>query len=85
MQKPQVEGEGANQSVGYIAHFANAVELYQRENQNCFRHGNPDHLVRDCPKHLSKTTQKASLNVKVGMAKKGGQAPQKLVVAQLAP
>ena len=47
---------GADQSVGYIIHFANAVKLYQRKNQNCFRCGSPNHLVKDCPKGLSKTT-----------------------------
>ena len=39
--------------------------------------------MRYCLKHLSKTAQKVSLNVKDGTAKKGGQAPQKPVVAQL--
>ena len=73
---------GADQSVGYIIHFANTVELYQRKNQNCFRCGSPDHLVKGGLKDLIKTVWKASLNVKEGMAKKGGWTPQKLVVAQ---
>ena len=40
--------------------------------------------MKHCLKDLRKTTWKASLNVKVGMAKKGDQAPQKPVVTQLA-
>ena len=40
--------------------------------------------MRDFPKDLSKTAQRASLNTKDGMAKKGGWTPQKPVVAQLA-
>ena len=75
---------GADKSVGYVICFANVVKLYQRKIQNYFRCGSPDHLMRDCPKDLSKTTQKVSLNVKEGMAKKGGWTPQKPVVAQLA-
>ena len=75
---------GAEHSVRYIVHFANAVELYQRKNQNCFRCGSPDNLIRDCPKDLRKTAQKVGLNVKEGTAEKQDQAPQKLVVAQLA-
>ena len=75
---------GGDQSVGYIIHFANAVELYHRKNLNCFRCGSSDHLVRDCSKDLSKTTRKVSLNAKEGMAKKGGWTPWKPVVAQVA-
>ena len=75
---------GADQSVGYIVHFANAVELYQKKNQNCFRCGSPDHIMRDCLEDLSKTTQKVSLNMKEGMTKKGAQAHQKPVAAQQA-
>ena len=91
---------GADQSVGYIVHFANVVrvvseekseivsdvhfanvvKLSQTKNQNCFRCGSPDHLMKDCLKDLSKTSQKASLNVKEGMTKKGSWAPQKSVV-----
>ena len=73
---------GVDQSVGYIVHFPNAVELYQRENWNCFRCDSPDHLMKDCPKDLSKTAQKVSLNMKEGMIKKGGWAPQKPIVTQ---
>ena len=36
-------------SLGYIMQFANAVELYQKKNHNCFRCGSLDHLVKDCP------------------------------------
>ena len=63
---------GLDQSVGYIVHFANVIELYQRKIQNCFGCGSPDHLVKGCPKDLSKTTQKACLNTKEGTMKKGG-------------
>ena len=75
-------GGGEDQSVRYIVHFANAVELYQKKNQNCLGCGSLDHLMRDCPKDLSKTTWKVSLNAKEGMTKKGGLAPQKPVAAQ---
>ena len=47
---------GVGESVGYMVCFANVVKLYQRKNQNCFRCSSPDHLVKDCPKDLSKTT-----------------------------
>ena len=40
--------------------------------------------MRDCLKDLSNTAQRGSLNAKEGTAKKGGMAPQKQVVAQLA-
>ena len=83
MQKPCGVGEG-DQSVGYIVCVANIVKLYQKKNQNCFGCGSPDHLVKECLKDLSNTTQKVSLNAKEGMMKKGGSAPQKPVVAQLA-
>ena len=75
---------GVDQSVGYIVWFADAVELYQKKNQNCFWCSSPDHLVKHCPRDLGKTAWKLSLNVKEGMIKKGGQAPQKPVDAQLA-
>ena len=75
---------GADQSVGYIVCFANVVKLYQKKNQNYFRCSSSDHLVRDCPKDISKTAQKVSLNAKEGTTGKGGQAPQKPVVAQQA-
>ena len=68
---------GAIQSVRYIICFANVVKLYQQKNANCFRCGSPDHLIRDCPKDLSKTPLKPSLNAKEGMVKKGGWTPQK--------
>ena len=55
---------GADQSVGYIVHFANTVKLNQRKNQNCF--SSPDHLMKDCLRDLSRTTQKESLNAKGG-------------------
>ena len=75
---------GADQVIGYIIHFAIAVELYQKKNWNCLGCGSPDHLVKDCSKDLSKTTRKVSLNVKEGMAKKGGWVPHKPVVSELA-
>ena len=63
----------------YIVHFAKAVKLYQQKNKNCFGCGSPDHFVQDCPKDISKVAQKADLNTEGGMAKKGGQSPQKPV------
>ena len=74
--------KGADQSLGYIICLANVVELYQKENWNCFICGSPDHLVKDCAKGLGKTAQKVSLNTKEGMMKKGGQTLQKPVVIQ---
>ena len=55
---------GADKSVGYIVHFANAVKLYQKKNQNCFRFGSLYHLMKDCLRDLGKTTWKVSLNTK---------------------
>ena len=40
--------------------------------------------MKDGLKDLSKTTRKVSLNAKEGMMNKGGWAPQKPVVTQLA-
>ena len=74
----------ADQPFGYIICFANGVGLYQKKNQNSCGCGSPLHLVKDCPKDLSKTTRKVSFNVKEGTMKKGGWTPQKSVVAQLA-
>ena len=48
--------ERADQSLSYIIHFTNMVELYQMKTQIVFRCGSADHLVKDCPKGLSKTT-----------------------------
>ena len=73
-----------NQSVGYIIHYANAVKLYPKKNQNCFRCGSSDHFMRDYLKDLNKTTWKVCLNVKEGMTKKEGQAPQKPIPTQQA-
>ena len=50
--------EEADQSIEYIAHFAKAVELYQKKNKNCFGCGSPNHFVCDCPKDVSRPTQK---------------------------
>ena len=80
-QETPNEIHGADQPISYIICFANAVKLYQKKNWNCFACGSPDHLMKDCPKDLSKVARKASLNVKEGMMKKGGRAPQKPVVA----
>ena len=52
--------------LGYIVQFANAVELYQKKNCNYFGCGSPDHLVKDCPKEMGKTTRKVGLNLKEG-------------------
>ena len=35
----------AAQSIEYIAHFAKAVELYQKKNKNCFVCGSPNHFI----------------------------------------
>ena len=85
-EDPDTLGEigGADQPISYIVCFANAVKLYQKKNWNCFRCGSPDHLLKDCPKDLSKVSRNVSLNVKRGTMKKGGQTPQKPVVTQLA-
>ena len=68
--------------LGYIAWFINVVELYQKKNCNWFGCGSPDHLAKDCLKEIGKTTRKVGLNLKEGMAKKGGQSSQKLVATQ---
>ena len=78
------EGGSTDQSLGYIVQFTNAVELYQKKNSNCFGCCNLDHLVKDCPKDLGKTARKVGLNLKEGMAKKGGWTSLKLVAAQQA-
>ena len=69
-------------TLGYITCFANAVELCQKKNYNCFRCDSLDHLVKDCPKDLGKTARKVHLNLKEVMAKKGGWPFQKLVATQ---
>ena len=74
----------ADQLLGYIVWFTNAVELYQKKNHNGFGCGRPNHLVKDCQKGLGKTARKVGLNLKEGMAKKGGQTSLKLVAAQQA-
>ena len=73
-----------DQSIEYIIHFTKAVELYQKKNRNCIGCNSPDHLIWACPKDLSQSAQKADLNMKKGMAKKGGWAPQKPVATQQA-
>ena len=45
--------KGAEQLLGYIIHLANSVKLHQKKNQNYFRCGSPDHLVKDCPKEAT--------------------------------
>ena len=74
---------GTDQPLRCIVWFANTVELYQKKNQNCFGCGSSVHLVKDCPKDLSKVTRKVSLNAKEGMMKKECCTPQKPVVTQL--
>ena len=64
-------------SLGYITLFANVVKLYQKRNHDCFGSGSPDHLVKDCPKEMGKTTRKVCLNLKERMAKKGYWSSQK--------
>ena len=57
------------EQISSIVWFANAVELYQKKNHNCFRSNSPDHLVKDCPKDLNKVARKVNLNAKEGMTK----------------
>ena len=78
------EVDNIDPPLGYIIWFANVVELYQKKNCNCFGCDSPDHLVKECPKELGKTTRKEGLNLKEGMAKKGCQSSQKLVATQQA-
>ena len=47
-----------DQSLGYFMQFADAVELYQKKNCNCFGCGSPDHLVKDCPQELGKLQER---------------------------
>ena len=47
---------GTDQPISYIIHFTNTVELYQKKNWNCFGCGSLYHLVKDCPKDLSRVT-----------------------------
>ena len=65
-----VEAWGAvgkmDQTIEYMVCFAKVVELYQKKNKNCFWCGSPDHLILDCPKDVSKSAQKAYLNMKEG-------------------
>ena len=60
---------GTDQLISYIVHFDNAVKLYQKKNQSCFRCDSPDHLVKDCTKDLSKVARKVSSNAKMGTMK----------------
>ena len=62
---------GADHLISYIVHFVNAVDLYQKKTRNCFGHGSPGHLMRDCPQDMGKIAQKASLNMKEEMDKEG--------------
>ena len=61
---------GVDQSLGYIIWFANAVELYQKKNQNCSRCDSPDHLVKDCPKDLG-NGEKCRFKLEGGDGKEG--------------
>ena len=71
-----------DQSVECIVHFMKVVKLYQKKNRNCLGCGSPEHLMWDYPKDISRSAQKVYLNTKMGMAKKGGKAPQKSAAAQ---
>ena len=64
-------------SLGYITWFTNALELYQKRNHSSLECGSPDHLVKDCLIEMGKITRKVGLNLKEGMAKKGGLSSQK--------
>ena len=61
----------ADQSLGYISQFANAVELSRKKNCNCFRCGNPDHLVKNCPKDLGKNCKEGRFKLEEGDGKEG--------------
>ena len=68
--------------LGFITWFTNVVELYQKRNHNCYGCDSPDHLVKDCPKEMGKTTRMVGLNLKKGMAKKRDWSSEKLVATQ---
>ena len=68
--------------LGYIVQFANAVELYQKRNCNCFWVWQPRPPGERLSEEMGKTTRKVGLNLKEGTVKKGGQSSQKLVVMQ---
>ena len=70
--EPLGKVEEADHSVKCITCFAKSVEFYPKKNKNCFGCGSPDHPIQDCLKDISRSTQKAYLNRKQGMAKKGG-------------
>ena len=88
--EPSADGEvkasgrvrGTDQTMEYTVHFTTAVKLYQKKNRSCFGYGSPNHLMQDCPKDISKSSWKADLNTKEGMAKKGGWAPQNPAATQ---
>ena len=48
----------ADQSLVYIVQFANAVELYQKKDCNCFGCSSLEHPVKDCRKDMGKTARK---------------------------
>ena len=65
----------ADLSIKYIAHFTKAVELYQKKNKKCFGCRSSDHIIGDFQRIVSLHSLllvKAYLNMKEGMAKKGG-------------
>ena len=68
---------GADQLVGYIIHFANVVMLYQRKNQNCFRCGSPDQLMRDCSEGSQQDQPKSKLKQERGNGKEEMLGPSK--------
>ena len=83
--KASGKAEETDQPMEYIICFTKAVKLYQQKNRSCFGCKSPDHLVRDCPKDISKAAYKADLNTQEGTAKKGGWATQKSAVTQSIP
>ena len=48
----------ADQPISYILHFANVIKLYQKENQNGFGCGSPDHLVKDFQRISARSPEK---------------------------
>ena len=77
---PQDTSDG-KPSKEYMAQFAKAVDLYQQKEHRCFWCGSANHLICNCPKDPDGAAG-VPLNSKEGMAKKGGQAPQRKLATQ---
>ena len=73
-EDPESGVGGADQVVGYIIHLPMWSSCIRGKTEIVLGCGSPDHLVKDFPKDLSKTTQKVSLNMK-GDDKEGRLEP----------